>query len=133
MEEFTDFSFYVGYRLLSQVTQWTVADDEPVHRGHMVCETGIPGRSATKADGGQIGQFSAWWEKRTTLGLPPWAGRSNAANHEQGHGAGVAGPRPSETDALRSFWTLRQWADNYCQSRSGFKEFVYEMARLQLQ
>jgi hypothetical protein len=128
-DKVTDFDFYIEYRLPSQAIQWTVADDEPVHRGHIVCETGIPG-SATKADNAQIRQFSAWSKGRTTLGLPPWVGRDDVANHEQGYGAGAAGSRPPETNPLRSSWTLRQWADNYCQSRSRFKEFVYEKVRL---
>jgi hypothetical protein len=127
-ENISDFSFYIGYRPPSQVTQWTVADDVPVHRGRMVCETGIPG-SETKANGAQIERFGAWSQERTTRGLPPWVSTRDAASYEQGRGGG-AGSRPPETDALRSSWTLRQWADNYCGSHSSFKEFVYEKARL---
>jgi hypothetical protein len=127
-DDITDFSFYIGYRLLSQATQWTVADDEPVYRGHTACETGIP-NLATRADSAQIQQFNAWLEKRTALGLPPWVGPQDAASYEQRHRAG-ARSQPQDTDALRSSWTLRQWADNYCESHSRFKEFVYEKARL---
>jgi hypothetical protein len=109
-----DFSFYIGYRVLPQATQWTMGDDEPIYRGHMVQETGLPG-SATKADRSQIGQFKARSEELTARGLPPWVGPRDTASHE--------------SEVLRSSWTLRQWADNYCQSRATFKEFVYEKAR----
>jgi hypothetical protein len=126
-----DFSFYIGYQTPSQVTQWTVADDAPVHRGHTMSETGIP-RSATKANGAQIERFGAWSKERTARGLPPWISTRDAARYERGRRAS-AGSRPPQTEALRSSWTLRQWADNYCGSHSRFKEFVYEKARLRFQ
>jgi hypothetical protein len=120
----TDFSFCIGQRVLPQATQWTVGDNEPVFRGHMVRETGLPG-SATKAESAMIKRFKAWSEERTARGLPPWVGPRDAATREPRYHAGAV-LEPRETDVLKSSWTLRQWADDYCNSRAKLKEFVYE-------
>ncbi|KAI0292876.1 hypothetical protein BC826DRAFT_1143881 [Russula brevipes] len=125
-ETVTDFSFSIGQRVLPQATQWTVGDNEPVFRGHMVRETGLPG-SANKAESAAVKKFKEWSEERTARGLPPWVGPRDAASREPRYdnaGAAVLGPR--ETDVLKSSWTLRQWADDYCNSRATLKEFVYE-------
>jgi len=133
----TDFSFYIGQRVLPQGTQWTVGDDEPVYRGRMVRETGLPGSgpdsdskngsggSKKEAESAQVKRFKAWSEERVMRGLPPWVGPSDAASREPGYTAGAV-LHPLNTDVLKSSWTLRQWADNYCASRAKLKEFVYE-------
>jgi hypothetical protein len=123
-ETVTDFSFYIGQRVLPQATQWTVGDDEPVYRGRMVRETRLPG-SATEAESAVIKRFKAWSQERTARGLPPWVGPRDAASREPGYRAGAV-LAPRETDVLKSSWTLRQWADDYCKSRTRLKEFIYE-------
>ncbi|KAI9509541.1 hypothetical protein F5148DRAFT_978145 [Russula earlei] len=123
-ETVTDFSFHIGQRLLPRATQWTVGDEEPVHRGRMVRETGLPG-STNKAQSAQVERFKAWSEERTSRGLPPWVGPRDPASYQPGYSAGAV-LRPRETDVLKSSWTLRKWADNYCDSRAPLKEFVYE-------
>jgi len=134
-ETVTDFSFYIAQRVLPQGAQWTVGDDEPVYRGRMVRETGLPdsvsgsgnksGGSKKEAESAQVKRFKAWSEERITRGLPPWVGPSDAASREPGYKADAV-MQPRVTDVLRSSWTLRQWADNYCASRAKLKEFVYE-------
>ncbi|KAI0305119.1 hypothetical protein B0F90DRAFT_1560841, partial [Multifurca ochricompacta] len=121
-ETVTDFSFYIGHRVLPQATQWTVGDDEPVYRGRMVRQTGLPG-SATKAESAHVEKFKEWSNERRVRGLPPWVGPRDVASREPGYKASTV-IRPRETDVLKSSWTLRQWADDYCKSRAKFKEFV---------
>jgi len=124
-ETVTDFSFYISQRVLPQGMQWTVGDDEPVYRGRMVRETGLPGSGSKKAESAQVERFKAWSKERTARGLPPWVGPDDAASREPGYAAGAA-LQPRATDVLKSSWTLRQWADDYCASRARLKEFVYE-------
>jgi len=139
-ETVTDFSFYIAQRVLPQCTQWTVGDDEPVYRGRMVRETGLPGNgsgsgsgnksggSKKEAESAQVKRFKAWSEERIARGLPPWVGPSDAASREPSYMAGAV-MQPRTADVLKSSWTLRQWVDNYCASRVKLKEFVYEKVR----
>jgi hypothetical protein len=86
-------------------------------------EVGVPGDTA-KADRSTMKRFRAWRVERQRRGLPPWVGPDD--------------DRPIRTsgvqrlEVLKSSWTLRQWADDYCQSRNIFKEFVYEKVRVNL-
>lgn len=83
-------------------------------------EVGLPGDTA-KADRSSLNRFKAWRVEREKRGLPPWVGPDD----------GPIGTGTSQRlDTLKSSWTLRQWADDYCQSRNIFKEFVYEKVRL---
>jgi hypothetical protein len=116
IETVTDFDFRISQPVPPRATQWTVADEEPAYRGGMSREVGLPGDTA-KADRSTMKRFKAWRVERQKHGLPPWVGPDEA-------------PFRTSTDqrsqVLKSSWTLRQWADDYCQSRNIFKEFVYE-------
>lgn len=120
-ETITDFDFKIECQVPPRATQWTVGDEEPAYRGRMYREVGPPG-GTTKADRGTTKQFKAWLAERPKRGLPPWVGSAtywaDAAQH------------PRNADVLKSSWTLRQWADDYCRSRKIFKEFVYEKVRV---
>lgn len=62
---------------------------------------------------------TAWRNERTAKGLPPWVGPGqefDAREATEGMQFGV----------LKSSWSLRQWADDYCASDKQLKEFVYE-------
>jgi hypothetical protein len=83
-------------------------------------EVGIPGDTA-KADRSTMKRFKAWRVEREKRGLPPWVGPDDALFRTSA---------VQRLDVLKSSWTLRQWADDYCQSRNIFKEFVYEKVRL---
>lgn len=109
-ETVTDFDFKIRQPVPPRATQWTVADEEPAYRGCMKKEVGLPGNIA-KLDDDTKKRFKAWRLERHRSGLPPWVG----PNYER-----------NDVGTLRSSWTLRQWADNYCQSQKIFKEFVYE-------
>jgi hypothetical protein len=128
-EKYTDVVFDFDFKIECQVppraTQWTVGDDEPVYRGGMYREVGPPG-GTTSADYGTTEKFEAWAAKRRKCGLPPWVGRGPPNDRPDGTGVGQ---HPRNADTLRSSWTLRQWADDYCQSPKIFKEFIYEKVR----
>jgi hypothetical protein len=117
-ETVTDFDFKIAQPVPPRALQWTVADGEPAYRGRMNREVGLPG-DTTKADGDTKKQFKDWREERRKRGLPPWVGPDD----ERREGASF------RTDVLKSSWTLRQWADDYCQSQKIFKEFAYEKVR----
>lgn len=120
-ETVTDFDFKIEQPVPSRPIQWTVADEEPAYRGRMNREVGLPG-DTIKADRSTMKQFKAWRVERHKRGLPPWVGPIDTSD-------GATSFRTSAVhsmDVLKSSWTLRQWADDYCQSRSIFKEFVYE-------
>jgi hypothetical protein len=87
----------------------------------MYREVGPPG-GTTKAYHGITKQFKAWLVERRKRGLPPWVGPQN----DRPEGSATYW---TDADVLQSSWTLRQWADDYCQSRKIFKEFVYEKVR----
>ena len=120
-ETVTDFDFKIRQPVLPGATQWTVADEEPAYRGGMSREVGLPG-DTTKADRSTMKRFKAWRVERHKRGLPPWVGPDDDAS------IGTSAFQHSHS-VLKSSWTLRQWADDYCQSRNIFKEFVYEKVR----
>ncbi|KAH9962212.1 hypothetical protein BC827DRAFT_1130653 [Russula dissimulans] len=147
-ETVIDFDFKIEHDVPPRATQWTVGDDEPAYRGSMSRQVGLPGGGTSAADRDAAKRFKAWRAERRKRGLPPWVAPPNPNdNGDRGLGApadaaaaaaagaaagsfwttsGVALPRGADRDVLKSSWTLRQWADNYCQSRKIFKEFVYE-------
>jgi hypothetical protein len=112
-ETVTDFDFMIEHPVPPSATQWTVGDEVPAYRGHMTREVGPPG-GAIKADRQTKKTFKSWLMERQKRGLPPWVGPQS---------------EPSSASVLKSSWTLRQWADDYCQSRKILKEFVYEKVR----
>jgi len=123
----TDFDFKIGQPVPPRATQWTVGDEEPAYRGRMGRETGLPGNTS-KADSHAKKRFKAWREERHRRGLPLWVGPNDTSNGPTSFQTSAA-QHPHSTDVLKSSWTLRQWADNYCQSRKIFKEFAYEKVR----
>jgi hypothetical protein len=157
-ETVTDFDFQIEYRVPTRATQWTVGDEESAYRGRMYRETGPPG-GTIKASRSTTKRFDAWALERSNRGLPPWVGPESRRAEPASLAKDVAktwffersmrrllpwvtvgeGPvtfvteveqPPSTADVLKSSWTLRQWADDYCQSRKIFKEFVYEKVRV---
>ncbi|KAI9459200.1 hypothetical protein BJY52DRAFT_1223198 [Lactarius psammicola] len=119
-ETITDFDFTIEHQVPPRATQWTVGDEEPAYRGHMSKEVGPPGET-TKADFAMIDSFDEWSAERRSRGLPPWVAKERLANLLIG-----AVQQPHRVDVPQSSWTLRQWTDDYCQSRKIFKEFVYK-------
>ncbi|KAI9433004.1 hypothetical protein H4582DRAFT_2082825 [Lactarius indigo] len=117
----TDFDFTIEHQVLPPATQWTVGDEEPAYRGHMSKEVGPPGE-ATKEDGATIDSFETWLVERRSHGLPPWLAKERLASFPI---STVERPHRCQCSVLQSSWTLRQWTDDYCQSRKIFKEFVY--------
>jgi hypothetical protein len=118
-ETITDFDFTIEHQVPPRATQWTVQDAEPAYRGRMSKEVGPPGQT-TKAGHDAINSFTEWVKERRLRGLPPWVAKERLATVpngavEQSHLANIP----------QSSWTLRQWADDYCQSEVIFKEFVY--------
>ena len=124
-ETVTDFDFKIRQPVPPRATQWTVADEEPAYRGRMRREVGLPG-DTTETDRSTMKRFKAWRVERQKRGLPPWVGPYDDASLFQTS----AVERSHSMNVLKSSWTLRQWADDYCQSRNIFKEFVYEKVRL---
>jgi hypothetical protein len=124
----TDFEFKIEQSVPPCAAQWTVADEEPAYRGRMSREVGLPGDGdITKADRSTIKRFKAWRAVRQRRGLPPWVGPDDDVPSRTS-----AVQRSHSMNVLKSSWTLRQWADDYCQSRKIFKEFVYEKVRTDL-
>ena len=118
-ETVTDFDFTIEHEVPPRTIEWTVGDGEPAYRGHMYKEVGTPGQT-TKVDIATTNSFEAWVNKRRSRGIPPWVAEEQLANFPGG-----ALERANSVNAARSSWTLRQWADDYCQSGMIFKEFVY--------
>ena len=119
-ETVTDFHFRIEHEVPPRATQWTVGDEEPVYRGLLSKQVGTPG-GTTKADRATVKAFDAWLVERHLRGLPPWVTQERLANSQ----IAPAEQQSQRVDVLRSSWTLRQWVDDYCQSRKIFKEFVY--------
>jgi hypothetical protein len=113
-ETVTDFDFNIEHQIPPRSVEWTVGDGEPAYRGRMSKEVGPPGQT-TKVDHAMINSFEAWVNERRSRGIPPWVAKEQLANL----------PGGAVDNASRSSWTLRQWADDYCQSGMIFKEFVY--------
>ncbi|KAF8905558.1 hypothetical protein CPB84DRAFT_1844963 [Gymnopilus junonius] len=117
---------------------WSVPDDEPAYRGKMVREYEIePSTSSAAGPGVQLRDergrrpatrkeskaYERWIEKRAGLGFPPWIREVDVEHRVVVDPAGVSA---LDNVALKSSKTLRQWADEYCDSPKYLKEFVYE-------
>jgi hypothetical protein len=119
-ERVTDFDFCidVGQHIFGEPTHWSYADSTPAYRGRMYQEVGIS-EEKRKAQKSERKAAKAWDIERTRRGFPPWIGSDYAWREDQ--------PYVMQTNGvLRSSWTLRQWADDYCASRKYLKEFNYQ-------
>ncbi|KAJ8521055.1 hypothetical protein ONZ45_g2194 [Pleurotus djamor] len=113
-----DFSIDIGQHIVpAPVVSWSVADHEPAYRGDMILEVdeGLNGRRSASSE--EESSYEKWDKIRRRSGLPPWA---TEYQREDGTSNG------NGTTVLRSSRTLREWADEYCQSQKLLKEFVYE-------
>ncbi|KAM6498088.1 hypothetical protein JOM56_006036 [Amanita muscaria] len=118
----TDFDFYIDIYPSPPTSStslndscgpvhWSVSDSEPAYRGRMVQEIELPlGGGKRKATWSESREYAKRCSERVTQGSPPWVSRDNT----------------SQSVALRSSKSLRQWADEYCASSKHLKEFVYE-------
>ncbi|TFY80950.1 hypothetical protein EWM64_g3068 [Hericium alpestre] len=124
-ETVTDFEFSIdlGQHLSTDIVQWTVGDDEPVYRGTMVREVGHE-EDVRKATRTEKRDGNAWALRRTLQGFPPWI--SPGSGYVENGRSDVGMPMEQLREVLKSSWTLRQWADDYCNSPKYFKEFIYE-------
>ncbi|KAF8846352.1 hypothetical protein BDN67DRAFT_961073 [Paxillus ammoniavirescens] len=113
-----DFKLDVGQYVFTESTHWSVADSTPAYRGRMFREVGTSGekRKATK---GETKAAKAWEGVRNGRGFPPWVGSDYAWREDQPH-------IMHTNSVLKSSWTLRQWADDYCASQKFLKEFEYK-------
>ncbi|KAF9237334.1 hypothetical protein BU15DRAFT_22813, partial [Melanogaster broomeanus] len=113
-----DFSIDVGQHIFGEPAHWSVGDSTPAYRGRMFREVGIGGEKR-KAKRAETKAAKAWENERNSKGFPPWVGSEYAWREDQ--------PHIMHTDSvLKSSWTLRQWADDYCASKKFLKEFDYE-------
>lgn len=113
-----DFKIDVGQYITGDPIHWSVADSAPTYRGRMFREVGVDDerRKATKSERKAA---KSWEDERARRGFPPWIGSDYAWRLDQ--------PSVMHTDSvLKSSWTLRRWADDYCSSRKFLKEFDYE-------
>lgn len=104
---------------------WSVGDDEPAYRGKMVREYGLissvqTGLRQHVASRKETKSYKKWVDRRDGLGLPPWV------REEDGDRTLLEGSTETLGNPLRSSKTLRQWADEYCESPKYLKEFTYE-------
>ncbi|OAX44267.1 hypothetical protein K503DRAFT_789010 [Rhizopogon vinicolor AM-OR11-026] len=107
-ERITDFEFSidVGQHIVGEPAHWSCADSTPAYRGRMYQEIGI-GKDKRKAKKSEVKASKVWDSDRESRGFPPWIGLMHTSS------------------VLKSSWTLRQWADDYCASRKYLKEFNY--------
>ncbi|KAG1757604.1 hypothetical protein EDB19DRAFT_1658117 [Suillus lakei] len=118
-ERITDFDFCidVGQCIFGEPTHWSYADSTPAYRGRMYQELGISVEKR-KARKSERKAAKAWDTERARRGFPPWIGSDYAWREDQ--------PCVMQANGvLKSSWTLRQWADDYCSSRKYSKEFNY--------
>ncbi|KAG2154818.1 hypothetical protein DEU56DRAFT_770605 [Suillus clintonianus] len=112
-----DFCIDVGQYIFGEPTHWSYADSTPAYRGRMYQEMGIS-EERRKAQKSERKAAKAWDAERARRGFPPWIGSDYAWREDQQYSM--------QTNAvLKSSWTLRQWADDYCASRKYLKEFNY--------
>ncbi|KAG9227239.1 hypothetical protein CCMSSC00406_0004222 [Pleurotus cornucopiae] len=121
-ETITDFDFYIdiGQHIdPALVVHWSVADADPAFRGAMVRE--VQGRSGGKrvSTSQENKTYEEWVAVQRARGIAPWVSLGEATSEMA---QAVDDPRR----LLRSSKSLRQWADEYCESPKLLKEFVYE-------
>ena len=115
-ETVTDFDFYIDAtpRPFAKPIHWSVADDESAYRGLMVREVEEP-HGKRLAQRAETNASKRWRKERRAAGLPPWVAVADDPRVET-----------IEPLTLKSSKTLRQWADEYCNSPKYLKEFVYD-------
>lgn len=116
-----DFKIDVGQHIFGGPTHWSIGDSAPAYRGRMFREIGIGGEKH-KAKRAELNAAKAWDKERDSRGFPPWIGSDYAWREDQPHVM-------HDNSVLKSSWTLRQWADDYCSSRKFLKEFEYHKVR----
>lgn len=107
----TDFDFKIDItpNLVPGYELWTMDDGEPTYRGKMIKEVGVSG-GKRKPDSITLSDAEQWAKQRKTQGCEPWSRYAGEV---------------SDRGSIRSSWTLRQWADDYCASKRVLKEFVF--------
>lgn len=117
---------------------WSVPDNEPAFCGRMFKEVDTFGKSKVAKDGvdlvmervrkkgtkTQRKRTKAWKEQREERGLPPWVSPETSSTGVNE----ISNPEmdPTRTNVLLSSKTLREWADEYCDSTQQLKEFTYQ-------
>ena len=119
-----DFKIDVGQPIFGDPTHWSVGDSTPAYRGRMFREVGVGGEKR-KAEKAELKAAKAWDNERDSRGFPPWISSSYAYRQDQPHVL-------HDSSVLKSSWTFRRWADDYCSSRKFFKEFEYRKVCLEL-
>ena len=129
LEAVVDFDFTIDLTHLVRPTPalFSTPDTEPAHRGSVRLVHGISERK-------KLGwRESRRWKKsrkeREGLGMAPWltSHDSPAAliSHTNSKAVALPPTTESETTGLMSSRSLRDWADEYCASRTHLKEFVF--------
>ena len=119
-----DFKIDVGQHILGDLTHWSAGDSAPAYRGRMFREVGV-GDEKRKAERAELKAAKAWDNERDSRGFPPWISSNYAYREDQPHVM-------HDNSVLKSSWTFRQWADDYCSSSKFFKEFEYHKVSLML-
>ncbi|TFL03442.1 hypothetical protein BDV98DRAFT_504467 [Pterulicium gracile] len=122
-----DFTIDLTHLVLPTPAIFSTPDTEPAHRGSVRLVHGISERK-------KLGwKESRRWKKsrkeREGLGMAPWlTSHDSPALISTFHTNSKAVAIPStesETTGLMSSRSLRDWADEYCASRTHLKEFVF--------
>ncbi|KAG9090508.1 hypothetical protein FRC06_001025 [Ceratobasidium sp. 370] len=116
-----DFSIDISHHLRQlPPVNWTVPDDEPAYRGGMSREVLTDTLSGVRRVPRRVLKAGkVWRERREKWGLPPWLSQ---ADHDPNAAQAVPA---DESMPMRSELSLRQWADRYCASHKGLKEFTF--------
>ena len=130
-----DFDFTIDLtRYIATVpVHFTVGDSEAAFRGKLHKELVAPAAGADVEGGVQLGRrratytegnrAKAWKRERQRKGLPPWIGPGEGWDAMRSPDAITYAPN---ANVLKSSWTVRKWADEYCASTKLLKEFTYE-------
>lgn len=105
-----------------RLTHFTIADTEPAYRGKCYREIATS-KSLRKARGKETSATKDWATQRRDRGLPPWVPMKSVAEWDQAMVDGVG------DGVYHSTKTVREWADEYCQSPKLLKEFIYEKVK----
>lgn len=139
-EHVDDFSFSIGFLNNLSCTQrpfhFSLGDSEPAYRGKMFREidANIDGYISTRPAPKDQKKFARNWRYyRMRTGLAPWIGPKDGWRNDEDVRVRLdeegESQIPDDAQIMKSSRSLRQWADNYCQSNKILKEFVYEKVR----
>ncbi|KAG9314336.1 hypothetical protein JVU11DRAFT_5128 [Chiua virens] len=112
-----DFKIDIGQHIFGEPTHWSIGDTVPAYRGRMFREVGVSSEKR-KAKKAEVKSAKVWDSERESKGFPPWVSSGYAWREDQPH-------IMDGNSVLKSSWTLRQWADDFCSSRRFLKEFEY--------